>query len=163
MPNYVDTLKEIRRVSERALAERSKYGSHAAMCGHLEANMIHLRILASSTLKVCGELYWSKVTKPEDIARSIADDIADELKCHVKVERTGDNGDEDIGFELVTGEHGNFCFAVRLEGLMWRVYKLPIDKCSQPLKNVGELIKEACAEGVATNGRNRTATDNDQD
>lgn len=156
MPNYVDTLKEIRRVSERALAERESIhcagvenavhggSSHALGCGHaavdgfMTSNMRHLFNLACSTLKVCGELYWSKFTKPDAIAETVRAEVEELLGCAVTWVCVGDSGETDIGYELIS-EKGNFCFAVRLEGSMWRVYGL---KCGQPLKNVGELIKE---------------------
>lgn len=157
MPNYVDTLKEIRRVSERVLAERESIfrtevenpahggGSQALACGHaavdgfMTSNMRHLFIIASSTLEVCGELYWSEFTKSDAIAEAICVEAEELLGCSVTVERIGDNGDEDVGYELIS-DCGNFCFAVRLEGLMWRVYELPISTHNRPLKNVKELI-----------------------
>ncbi len=152
MVNYVDTLKEVRRVSESALAERDsvfeEYDDtacgYAAVSGLMTSVMREIASQASSTLEVCGELYWSKFTQPDDIAREIANELINLLKCPVVVGRTGDNGDEDIGYEFITIKHGSFCIAVVLEGLMWRVYSLPISKCNKPLRNVGELIKEAC-------------------
>ncbi len=154
MPNYVDALKEIRRGSEKALAERGKvfneYGDTA--CGYAAVSTLmtlavrRIASEASSTLKVCGELYWSKFTKPDAVAETVRAEAEELLGCAVKWVCVGDSGETDIGYELISAK-GNFCFAVRLEGLMWRVYSLPIDKCSQPLKNVGELIKEACNNG----------------
>lgn len=149
MPNYVDALKHIRRVSERALAERDgvfkEYDDtacgYAAVSGLMTAVMREITSEASSTLKVCGELYWSKFTKPDTIADVILTEAKELLGCAATWICVGDSGETDIGYELISAK-GNFCFAVRLEGLMWRVYGLPINKCSQPLKNVKELIDD---------------------
>jgi hypothetical protein len=136
MVGYTEALKFIKRDAERALSSTVRPEHQVGM---MTANLRQILYHADNAL----DLYnwcWVGSTESVDIAREVADEVADALNCQVLVEYIGDNGDKDVGYELVTMERGNFCIAIVLEGVIWRVYNECPERHPVPLKNVKELV-----------------------
>lgn len=130
MVGDTEALRFIKRDAERTLVDTACELRIGTMTAYLKQILWH----ANNALDLY-EWCWAS-TKPNAIAEVVRTEAEELLGCTVTVECIGD---EDIGYELIS-KKGNFCFAVRLEGPMWRVYSLPIGKYNRPLKNVKELV-----------------------